>query len=211
MRTSRRVSLLQTRRLGSRSRPAPGRSGRSRSARRSRVTTATPCPRDDQRAGEHERQIVAARRGPLRRRRFRAACAPGPTRPSAAIRRPDRSLASTSTASAGTRSPSPRRPRGRRARPRGPAMRLRSPSRITRARGLARSRSASSTRSLRASCMTVIEHRDGGEDQQHQRFGEIAEHEIDRRRRRAAARTSVRAARRRRCAGTSGDRSWEGR
>jgi hypothetical protein len=37
-----------------------------------------------------------------------------------------------------------------------PAMRLRSPSRMTRARGLVRSRSASSTRSVRVSCTTVI-------------------------------------------------------
>ena len=58
-------------------------------------------------------------------------------------------------------------------------MRLRSPSRITSARGLVRSRSASSTRSVRVSCTTVIDDRERREDEQDQRFLQIAEREID--------------------------------
>ena len=66
-----------------------------------------------------------------------------------------RSLHSTSTASAGTRSPSASTIRSPRTTSL-PAMRTRSPSRITRARGLVRSRRASSTCSVRVSCTTVI-------------------------------------------------------
>ena len=59
-------------------------------------------------------------------------------------------------------------------------MRRRSPSRITSARGLVRSRSASSTRSVRVSCTTVIDDRQAGEHQQDERFLEVAEHQVDR-------------------------------
>ncbi len=65
-----------------------------------------------------------------------------------------RSSHCTTVASAATRSPSESTIRSPRTTSR-PAMRMRPPSRITSARGLVRSRSDSSTRSVRASCTMV--------------------------------------------------------
>ena len=106
----------------------------------------------DQRAGKHDRQIVAARpRGLLAaRRRRRLSCGRARTRRSAAIHRSAGRGLAASTASAGTRSPSASTTRSPRTTSR-PAIRLRSPSRMTSARGLVRSRSASRTRSVRVS------------------------------------------------------------
>ena len=66
-----------------------------------------------------------------------------------------RSFAATSRASAGTRSPSSSRIRSPRTTS-APAIRVRTPSRTTTALGLDRSRNASSARSERRSCRTVI-------------------------------------------------------
>ena len=94
---------------------------------------------------------------------------------------------------------------GRRAPPRAPAMRCTAPSRTTSARGLDRSRSASSARSALRSCTTVIAHHRHDRGGEHQRLVQVAEQQVDAGRGDQQRGTSARAARRarspRRCAG----------
>ncbi len=89
-----------------------------------------------------------------------------------------RSVALISRASAGTRSPSARISRSPRTTSR-PAMRLRSPSRSTIARGLERSRSASSARSALRSCVTVMAITPHDRGAQHHCLVHVAKHEVD--------------------------------
>ena len=143
------------------------------------ITSAIAVPRTTSEPENTHGQIVAA--GPPafgRPAPARAILRTGTDSPVSSDSSVCRSLASTSTASAGTRSPSASTRRSPRTTSR-PAMRLRSPSRMTSARGLVRSRSASSTRSVRLSCTTVITIDSGREDQQDERLLQVAEQQVD--------------------------------